>query len=1691
MFRRNFLSVAFLFCTVLIQTAQGQSELLFSEYIEGSSYNKAIEIFNPSGSSVDLAGYTVSIYYNGNTSPSSVIELDGNIGAENVFVVCHSSADDAVQGLAQLITGRLNFNGDDAIVLSNNDQVVDCIGRIGEDPGSSWRSGDVSTQNQTIRRMDGVTVGDTDPWDVFDPSTEWVGFAQDVFDGLGSHSADPGQPASAAAFSILHVNDMHGRLTPHDFDVPEMNDEPVFEQIGGAAYLTTKILELKRSIPNALVLDAGDISEGNPLGDLRGNGAMVDYMNLLDGKLKALGGRGIDASVVGNHDLRDLEYLDNMKTATFPFISINVCHEGTQEPYFQPYVVLTVEGMKIGVFGYTTDISADLGPTTEPVVDVVKCVWADSDPSTIDIRDMVRKLREDEECQRVIMLAHIGHDRVCSGWDALLEDDGSIQPPEVVITGHWHSMTSTAWQPSTLNGKTVIAEAASYMQYVGQLEIDSAGRYDNAVKHPIRCSDIAPDVDVQSLITALESEYQATNPRYGLYEVIGYSAVDLKLDKDKWWTVNEFPWNGDNTSGAWVCDAMVWKADRLGFDCDLAVQSGGGIRKDVAAGPVRYIDIYETYPWQDDNMVLVSMTGLQIWDYLEDENCGASISDGWEVHANDGIITAVYLNDQPLELNREYTVAVSEYMYDHYRGESWPGELIEKTSESIRDGMVEYTAQFTEANPMQVKQGRYVLDTEMAGIFEAVVTMLDDNESHPKYEYAYVRLLRASEETVARRGSYVPRSLVNPDGSINPDHQLSESMWYRSHLGFEDGAIKPGDIVRIRVEGGYYRGNPQLVDGSGIIEDGLPIEIIGHDPQLAAPESKPDIESFWDDFHENHYVSFYAMKTGPSTVKDNKGREIKVYQEGAYHSEELPGNIGDILVLCGAQVGYYENRRFCCGKVTVADDVIGWPPVSRIDSISGSSKDANITLHASAFDVNDDLSYTSILAAEDAQVVSGNPESNYGESKNFYIQKSGGSYGEENGFIQFDMSSLPEGQKITGVKVRLYAWRTMGDPIHIACFGVNDDNWSESSITWSNKPALSTGCDTVMISSAQAWYEWDITDFAKSQYSGDKKVSLALVAMDDGGTVALNPSEFDEGAMGPFLEVTCDSQEGQQGVTAMEFFYRYSPDNINWTSWQSAGTDSDSAWELPFVCVDGNGYYEFYSIATDNDGNLEDAPRRADVEWEFTEVIEPAQAGIVVNGMDADLTVDFGSPVNIKAAVEPNDWASKDCELWLFADCPNGSRLSYSKSGWVSDEKPFETGALAPASWTVYDAAGLQQGLYRLILIIDCNPNGVVDGVQAQTVRQISVFSAPVVQITADGETGMLEVTEDEFFDVAVSLAPNSWNANPGEWWVYCDAPDGTRYYYHNQRWRPGYAEPALVEPFRSLTGKVFGGKLPIGEAVFYFAVDDSVNGINEGTYVDSVKVIITKGCPGGDADNDGICDDVDNCPNTPNPDQTDSDGDGIGDACEYSQLAVDPSSHDFGEVEAGKSQNVIITIGSQGSDPLVVNDIVLKPGSSEQFLIAGENSFPMTLNPGETATIEIVYAPTAAGEAAGVVVINSNDTNSPSVELILRGSAKEVPPTPSEQIEEIITFFDDCIEAGTIRGRGSFRLAYLRERAYRRRLVTIQRLIESDRSRAASALLILAYQKADGNRRPKDSVVGEATPHLCEKLVNLYQAFH
>ena len=166
------------------------ADVFISEYIEGSSNNKAIEIYNGTGTAVDLAadGYNVQTFFNGSVTAGLTVNLTGVVASGDVFVLAQNSANAAILAQADQTNGAGWFNGDDAIVLRKGTTIVDVIGQVGADPGTEWGTGLLSTADNTLRRQTGLCAGDSDGSNAFDPAAEWDGLANDAVDGLGTHT---------------------------------------------------------------------------------------------------------------------------------------------------------------------------------------------------------------------------------------------------------------------------------------------------------------------------------------------------------------------------------------------------------------------------------------------------------------------------------------------------------------------------------------------------------------------------------------------------------------------------------------------------------------------------------------------------------------------------------------------------------------------------------------------------------------------------------------------------------------------------------------------------------------------------------------------------------------------------------------------------------------------------------------------------------------------------------------------------------------------------------------------------------------------------------------------------------------------------------------------------------------------------------------------------------------------------------------------------------------------------------------------------------------------------------------------------------------------------------------------------------------------------------------------------------------
>ncbi len=162
------------------------SDLFISEYIEGSGSNKAIEIYNPTATTINLSNYSINAYNNGNTTITNGLSLPNhNLASGDVYVIVNPSADPNILAQADTTSAITYFNGDDAIVLFNNTDTIDIIGVVGIDPGSDWTVDSGSTANHTLVRKSPVTSGQLD-WSI--GASEWDIYASNTFSYIGSHS---------------------------------------------------------------------------------------------------------------------------------------------------------------------------------------------------------------------------------------------------------------------------------------------------------------------------------------------------------------------------------------------------------------------------------------------------------------------------------------------------------------------------------------------------------------------------------------------------------------------------------------------------------------------------------------------------------------------------------------------------------------------------------------------------------------------------------------------------------------------------------------------------------------------------------------------------------------------------------------------------------------------------------------------------------------------------------------------------------------------------------------------------------------------------------------------------------------------------------------------------------------------------------------------------------------------------------------------------------------------------------------------------------------------------------------------------------------------------------------------------------------------------------------------------------------
>ena len=254
-----------------------------------------------------------------------------------------------------------------------------------------------------------------------------------LFLGFGGYAL-PSQAAKnkLTKITLLHTNDMHSHIDPF----PE--SDPKHPGLGGFARINALVKRIRTTEEHTLLLDCGDIYQGTP------------YFNFFKGEAELKSKIGYDAGTIGNHEFDNglVGISSQMKHMNFPFINSNYDFTGTElEGEIKLYQIFNKGNIKIGIFG--------LGVELDGLVSSKNCEGVVyNDPISV-AEDMVKILKDEQQCDLVICLSHIGYS-AAEGEISDLYLAKNTSGIDVILGGHSHTLLETATRVRNLDGNEVV-----------------------------------------------------------------------------------------------------------------------------------------------------------------------------------------------------------------------------------------------------------------------------------------------------------------------------------------------------------------------------------------------------------------------------------------------------------------------------------------------------------------------------------------------------------------------------------------------------------------------------------------------------------------------------------------------------------------------------------------------------------------------------------------------------------------------------------------------------------------------------------------------------------------------------------------------------------------------------------------------------------------------------------------------------------------------------------------------------------------------------------------------------------------------------------------------------------------------------------------------------------------------------------
>ena len=478
----------------------------------------------------------------------------------------------------------------------------------------------------------------------------------------------------AVTITILHTSDLHGRVHSHD----ALEDRDLGE---GLARVATAVAEIRSEGNPTLLLDSGDTIQGSPTQALVFAGKAGDGTDPI---IRVMNRIGYDAMAVGNHEF-DFGFgrLErSRREARFPWLSANTRRAGGA-PAFDPYVVRTVAGVRVGILGLITPHVANWeSPST-----LSGLTFSDSVAAA---RRYVPILRGKERCDLVVVITHqgferdpdTGEDRGGTGENQAYALATEVSGIDLLLTGHAHTVVN----PRRL-GQTWVSQPGRWGNTLTRFDVSLARsgpdwRLTRVSGRNLSMRSVAPNAQIQ---TAVRPEHDAT------MRILAENAA--------------------------VLDAPVSARDVFGRDSGLldwlhAVQLRAGQAElsfcsllparlaDWPAGPLTVRQVWAFYPYEN-SLVTVKATGRQVRAALarstqcladpeaRGRNCDTLEGAEYTIDSSrpeGGRVVSLTRNGRPIQDDDTFLVALNSYRASGGGGfPMWKGATRISEGASLRD----------------------------------------------------------------------------------------------------------------------------------------------------------------------------------------------------------------------------------------------------------------------------------------------------------------------------------------------------------------------------------------------------------------------------------------------------------------------------------------------------------------------------------------------------------------------------------------------------------------------------------------------------------------------------------------------------------------------------------------------------------------------------------------------------------------------------------------------------------------------------------------------------------------------------------------------------------------------------------------------------------------------------------------------